>query len=154
MIAILTFGKYRVDYPEPPSYISEGESKYIKRIQTLIIPDGFNINRCSLDYYGVERKDSRIRVKAEIIECKEIFFKHLYNQYTKYDFRMEVFDLSRRFPTLHSKYPQGLIYFTRDNAAERTYIEDAVVYEKEKIKRRLTDPYYDENERYLCQPYD
>lgn len=152
MIAILTFGKFRADYPEPPDNFTN-PGRYINRIQPLIIPNYFSIAKCQLDYYGVKNENSKANVVAEVIECKEVFFRYLYNQYTRFDFSLEVFELASRFPMLHKKYPQGLIYFTRNNALERTCIEDASKYEKERINR-LTNPYYDRELDYDKVPQD
>ncbi|TXG80985.1 MAG: hypothetical protein E6R13_07165 [Spirochaetes bacterium] len=141
MVAVLTFGKYRDKYPDHHKF-----DKYIKNIQTIRIPYGFMLGSCSFDYYGIPTPNSKNAVVAEVIECKDVFFKFLYKKYTDYDFNMEVFDLSKSFPILNSKYPQGLVYFTRNNTAERTFIEDAVIYETEKNKRKLTNAYCNEED--------
>lgn len=148
---MLTFGKCRKNFPNPDII---NDRNYIVSKQIIHLPN-FYIGKNSVDYYGIPDPNTKNWVVAEIVECKSIFFKYLFNSYTRSDFKMEVYNLEERYPQLHLKYPQGLVYFTRDNGAERTYIQNAIEYEQQKTNRKLTCAYDEEEDRYLKQPaYD
>lgn len=130
-IAMLQFGRHRKDFPASDIELKD----YKKYVCTIEMPK-MHLLRNELDYFGATNEFTQLRVKADVLLVKPVFFRYLAKQAKKYNMHIDYYPTKGTI--LADKYPQGLAYFTvfedQIKIDMYTYAEDSIADMRRTLK--------------------